>query len=1234
MLRISLSILLLLLGANLSAAQDADAEFADVIDPTILEKISEEITYADTFDRQEDEKKGELKPGINGKGLHVTKALRIKTEKIMNFSSGTISWWFKLDKEAITTVFFLHGPGVYINYFGLKGSSDYRHVHKKGFYWNTTNGGVTGINYPDGVPPTPKHPQAEWMHMAWTWNGNKSEIYVNGVKRAWMDAPKLFSDLKKITKYLDFGDTPYAKPQRGMTIDEIRFYNRALTEAEIKNYFRAAQSPSLKEMAFRVPEKLADRAQTSIRACYRLSDNSILLYGDFSEYSYMSLLGDIPGKITIKAPDGKIVYQGDFKVKYPDQLFFADFKLKNLLPTGNYKVELDIAKKKLKTEFSRKVWEWEKNKIGVVTKVPKPWTPVEVKGENEVKVWGRDYTFSGMGLPESIKTLQPEPTRKIKIADVLQGAVKLIAIVNGKELPWSNESFKIVSHNDIEAQITGLADSELLQAELAGTMEFDGFYKVKLTVKPKQKDIKIDKLFLKIAVPAQEAKLFNAASDKMRSQKAFLDLDKQKDGLIWDSINAVTREATQKLSKPEKRKILIWPQVWLGNDDRGIALTLENSWSWLIDKQKPTMQLIKNQKNTELELLLVNTPSTMKKPIVANFALQATPVRPREEGGSWKLVPWYGWNYFDQAIIRKGYFESKSKEVRYQKPEYKEKDLWWRYGCMQSYRVPEDDPVYGDVVRLNRDEWRQGVYCPSHIDFLLWVYKKSHDLMGLDGFYFDNTFPQSQAAFGNGLAKLDEEGKIEYSYNVFNQREFAKRTQNYFQSVGSLPVLKTHVTDCPFVGYLGFFDFWMDGENGGFPPKQKKKDPFLNHKDLDFVDRWYNPTGMTNLRITLGRQWGAKPQYLYSWGPDATHTVLGLFDLGNGYRSMGYKPYHDFGRFEKDVRFIPYWSPESKAIKVNKKDFLVSAWQRPGQIRLLVSNLSSKNSKVSLKIDLKELGLNSDAIALDEREGSQIKMEDGIIKDLPVYRHGYETLIIANPGIHQSLSADLGKKLEPPKSEWLPELCDDFKTLDEKKWQKYISPNIDKSTGRHAKNLFPICIRKGYLRFRTGASICDSISMPFKQDNCSVQVKMIEPFCNTSYVKAYHGGYGSKLELEWPDGSTAGIRGWERLPHNAKKLVCYGLNAKGKDVFKKLEGAWTRTLWVKLVLTPEKIEYYSSTDGEKWNLLTSCDRKKDFTGAPSLIRLGHGNDKDRYLEEHCVDSYFDDLITAKLPDKP
>jgi hypothetical protein len=418
----------------------------------------------------------------------------------------------------------------------------------------------------------------------------------------------------------------------------------------------------------------------------------------------------------------------------------------------------------------------------------------------------------------------------------------------------------------------------------------------------------------------------------------------------------------------------------------------------------------------------------------------------------------------------------------------------------------------------------------------------------------------------------------------------------------------------------------MDGECGGYPTKK------LDATELDFVDRWYNKTGLANLRLTLGPQWGCHPRYLYSWGPDATYTVLGMFDLENGYRSMGREPYHKFGRFEKDVKHIPYWTKNFPAeITKGGPDIMLTAWTRPKQARILICNMSEGNRQVDLKVNLAELGLSNKAIALDEREGSQIKMENGIIKDLPVYRHNYETLIISEPGVHQPLSADLGKKLEPPKSEWLPNLCDDFKTLDEKKWQKYISPNIDKATGRHAKNLDPLCVRKGYLRFRTGSSICDWISMPFKQDNCSVQVKMIEPLGSPHYVKTYHGPFGSKLELEWPDGSTAGIRAWERLAKGKEKLVCYGRNDKGKNVFNKLEGAWARTLWVKIDLTPEQIEYYSSTDGEKWNLLTSFARKKYFKGAPNLIRLGHGNDKDSYMESHCVDSYFDDLITAKLP---
>jgi hypothetical protein len=66
----------------------------------------------------------------------------------------------------------------------------------------------------------------------------------------------------------------------------------------------------------------------------------------------------------------------------------------------------------------RKLYEWENSSLGISDKPPHPWTPMTVAGD-AVRCWGREYRFTGLGLPKSIPTLQPEPSRGATVRDVL-----------------------------------------------------------------------------------------------------------------------------------------------------------------------------------------------------------------------------------------------------------------------------------------------------------------------------------------------------------------------------------------------------------------------------------------------------------------------------------------------------------------------------------------------------------------------------------------------------------------------------------------------------------------------------------------------------------------------------------------------------------------------------------------------------------------------------------------------
>lgn len=489
----------------------------------------------------------------------------------------------------------------------------------------------------------------------------------------------------------------------------------------------------------------------------------------------------------------------------------------------------------------------------------------------------------------------------------------------------------------------------------------------------------------------------------------------------------------------------------------------------------------------------------------------------------------------------------------------------------------------------------------------------------MDGVYFDNTFPSPSTNLLNGTAYIDAKGRLRPGYTVMAFRDFLKRLRAMLRSFGPAPVLKAHTTDTPIPGYLGFCDFWMDGECGGYPDSRKR--------DPDFVDRWHNPAGLTNLRITLGRQWGTMPQYLYNWGLDATHAVLGLFDLPNaGLRMNGVD--YDFGLHEADCRYRPYWDVKHPA-KVTRggPDVLTAVWERPGRLRLLVSNLSEEDRTVDIAVDTSQLDLPADMAAVDAQSGEAISFVDGSIRDLPVHSHNYRVALLAAPGVFPPapvLSAELLPKTR------IDSLCDDFSTLDEA-WIRAKTPALKiggKELGAWRK------LHNGQLRFFGGKGSVMHIRRPFGEDNCSVQVRI--------GTRGTSLGTHAALVLYWDQGRY--VRFIAGLPQGPKHHHCCRVETVGgKEPFRRASGqpvALGLVNWVQIRLRPASIEFHCTTDGRKWQH-TGTQPRGGFEGAPAWLILGHGRGGPQpFLQNdgQCparsglwsVHSYFDDLVVGRL----
>lgn len=1194
------------------AAQTADER-------AILESIRDCVYGSETFESPASLQGGSLVDGIVGKALCTLKNAGPSFDlcTVPNPPAGTVTWWmrFNFDTNVGTPVFFVYnvgGWGAYANYSGNNGTS--------GMFWSQ-NAGSAFCSYPGGLT------RDTWHFMAFSWNGDTATFFYDAMPNKVVTINPFsttnFNSLKLAN--------PYTKPGEGQNeyqYDEIRMYNRALTSAELKTYMEAVKAGgSRRDLAISLPASLARAERTiGLRGFFRVSDQSIRVTAELPKSTDLML----STVITVTSSDGSEVARKTAAAKPGDMLRIA-FPMKDGLPDGDYKIRCTVRGSSFTVSrdytFNRTREEWEGNTIGVTDQVISPWTPMTVKPRyGMASCWGRTYAFGVLGMPAQVLSGQPEPTWGTETQrNLLASPVKLVVDTAGGELVWKGLPATVDLRSEARVDVRGVAVTagKEVRAEVRGTLEYDGFYKFTIALTP-MKGVSVNSVRLEVGISNDIAKLLNASgSGDMRYNKAFLDIAGKPDGEIWNSFNGGTNKTQN-----------FMPHVWVGDDDRGIAFLADSANGWLIDDSKPCMDLVRRNGQTVLRLLLVNSPMTLKRPLLAQLSLQATPVKPRDPGGSWKKYHTYGWSYFDAAILYKDW-DDPTKSTRaedhpgFVDAEAQQQNRWWRYFCFRSDRIGADNPYYPTVER-NGDEWLgdwgQGLHTPSQIDYLLWVYKGWHDKLGMKGIYYDNTFVNPAACWDTGKVWKDESGKAHAATCCFGDRDFMKRVRTYFLQQGPAPVLNVHMTDAPIIGTLGFTDFWMDGENGGYP------DSTITNPD--FVDRWLNDKGIPNLRITMGRMWGVMPIYLYTWGPEATYSVMGLFDIQHGLRTtLGGSPRNDIDLTAPDTRFLGFWNPDGRwqVVRGGSRIF-VSAWTRPNprRVRFQITNGGDAVADVDLQVDLAKLGFTGPVEVSDEVDGSVFVQDGSVIKNIHVDRHKNRCIVVAAPGVFETGTPSDVTALNTGTR--IPELCDDFSTIGAA-WEKSWNPSPTYGVSVNNATFDPYF---GALRIHTQGGYAN-VARAINRDNISVRVRAYIPVgqqCGTPdmthpMAALYWGKYRYiKCITTNPWGNVNGASTTQYfLVSTPTGTRIYPCPKPG------------RVTWMRWDLTAHTVLLYVSNDLVTWQLMSSVLRGSDFAGAPSHIILGTGCDiygaqSDRLRNETpgIDDSYsfWDELITEQL----
>ncbi len=676
--------------------------------------------------------------------------------------------------------------------------------------------------------------------------------------------------------------------------------------------------------------------------------------------------------------------------------------LKDLKP-GKYLVQLQMIGKDgkalgepYKSTIEKKNpadFPWWKTQAGSKDKVLPPWTPVKASGA-ELAVWGRNMTVGAAGLPAQI-TSQESP--------LLAGPVQLRAEQGGAVVAAQGAAIKNVKTADWQVvnDVAGKLGEDI-DVTSRVTVEYDGMYKVEMTLTPKKP---VDLQTLKLVVPFKEefAEYIYGKGEGIRSgfQMGFLAKDKK--GRVWDCLSVD--------SQPMVVGSFI-PYVWLGNTKAGLCWFADSDEGWNPSSTTPAVEVRRDGASVDMVFNFISESTKLDKPRKIVFAFQASPAKPMHAG--WRMDTWWCGDTFTNYVYPdnkgsliwqsapfttdsnacKKLVDGKHRGMTY----YKEGKKY------DTYAVPyiEYNTMAAKEVAYFGEAWKTSAgplyYGGSLQDFVMYNLAKWRDECGVDGWYLDNVRPVQCDNMDAGRGYRLPDGRVQPTYEMFAHRDFFLRLRSVFTEGGRTSKIVNHMTNNMILPWNGAVDVAYDGEHNVIYPEM----------DKDFMDFW----SLERMRIDHSGTWGVvvnfMNEYQGTWEPARklkvmrayTGAVL-MFDAlptGNSFTDGAQRTMlgcrDKFGVGENDVKFIAYWEKDS-GLSCATKDVYTAAWQRPGKVLVAVVNWGEQ-AAAQVKVDLKKLGLPAAAECkvYDAETDTAMEMAaDGTIT-LPVERHDYRQIVI------------------------------------------------------------------------------------------------------------------------------------------------------------------------------------------------------------------------------------------------
>lgn len=236
------------------------------------------------------------------------------------------------------------------------------------------------------------------------------------------------------------------------------------------------------------------------------------------------------------------------------------------------------------------------SEAGTERTVPVPWTPVELTAE-VVRVWGREYR-GGRILPAQIVNQGRE---------ILAGAPTLTTTIGGDTVDLAGLAARTVEAAEDRAVQEATAQVGGATVTVRATTEFDGLARYDLTIDPGAGAI-VEGLALAVPVRREFATFLLPSNGRFAQAQVIGDEP-------WLSA--------------------FIPQVWVGNDDLGLAWFAESDRHWRPVDDPQMLAVTRTGDTVTIAANIIRRPLTLTGPITITFGLMATPVKPVPSGDPW-----------------------------------------------------------------------------------------------------------------------------------------------------------------------------------------------------------------------------------------------------------------------------------------------------------------------------------------------------------------------------------------------------------------------------------------------------------------------------------------------------------------------------------------------------------------------------------------------------------------------